>query len=102
MKTVSADSKLNGFAQKLPELASQLAIVYDMASNLTVACYWYNQKEGQYGGPPKLSQLQGMAEYLYSAYMNIAALTGVDPCEQFEETKAKIVELRKQRTQSER
>ena len=102
MKTVSADSKLNGFAQQLPELANQLAIVYDMASNLTVACYWYNDTDEQYGGPPKLSQLQNMAEYLYSAYMNIAALTGLDPCERFEETKAKIKELQKQRTQSER
>jgi len=90
MKTVSADAKLSGFAQNLRELANELAIVYDMASNLSIACDRYHDPDDQYGGPPTKSQLHNTAEILYAAYMNIAALTGLDPCEQFEETKARL------------
>ena len=54
MKTVSADAKLSGIAQKLPELANELAIVYDMASNLSIACDRYHDPHDQYGGPPTL------------------------------------------------
>lgn len=94
MKTASADAKLSGFAQKLPELANELAIIYDMASNLSIACDRYHDPHDQYGGPPTLFQLQNTAEILYSAYINIAALTGLDPCEQFEETKARLIIFR--------
>ena len=97
MNRVSAEDRLDGLAQQLPKIAQQLSIIHDVASNLRVACDWYDNPDPQYGGPPSLNNLKIIADYLQGAYMELAELTGLDPCEQFEETKVRLKILRNNR-----
>ena len=89
MKHLSPQTPLNGMTQHLSQLADQLAIVNDMAGNLKIHCDCYYDDDPQFGGPPTPKQLLEVADYLDSVYMNMAALLGTDPCEKFDETKAK-------------
>ena len=77
MKRVSTESKLNGIAQQLPQLASQMAMVLDVAMNLRNCS----------DEPMTLAQRQFNAHLLQQAYFGVASITGLDPCEQIEETK---------------
>jgi hypothetical protein len=88
MKRVSTESKLNGIAQQFPQLASQMAMVWDVAMNLR-SCS---------DEPMTLAQRQFNAHLLEQAYFGVASITGLDPCEQFEETKARLAATRAKRT----
>lgn len=88
MKRVSTESKLNGVAQQLPDLANQMALVWDVAMNLRNCS----------GEPMTLEQRQFNAHLLEQAYFGVASITGLDPCEQFEETKARLAATRAKRT----
>lgn len=88
MKRVSTESKLNGFAQHLPDLANQMAIVWDVAMNL----------RNYYDEGMTLEQRQFNANLLQQAYLGAASIIGLDPCEQFEETKARLAATRAKRT----
>ena len=68
-------------------LSTQMCVLIDEAIHLEVACGWYDDPDLQYGGPPTKDQLSTMASRLRTAYMNMALLTGVDPCEQLPSTK---------------
>ena len=87
MNRVNTENRRNGIAQQLPQIAHHLSIIHDMASNLRVACDWYYDPDPQYGGPPSIKNLKIIADYLQNAYMGLAELTGLDPCEQFEDSK---------------
>jgi hypothetical protein len=67
-----------------------MCVLIDEAIHLEVACGWYDDPDLQFGGPPTKDQLLTMASRLRAAYMNIALLTGIDPCEQLPSTKARF------------
>jgi hypothetical protein len=71
-------------------LSSQMCVLIDEAIQLEIACDWYDDLDLQHGGPPTKDQLSTMASRLRTAYMNMALLTGVDPCEQLPSTKARF------------
>lgn len=79
MKLVSTESKLYGIAQHLPEMANQMAMVWDVAMNLRNC-----------SDEMTLVQRQFNAQLLEQAYMRMAYINGLDPCEQFDETKARL------------
>ncbi len=97
MINATSDNKLDGIAKQMRELAAQLNIVFDIASQLEFHCDWYEDSDPQFGGPPSLKELMVFADRLRQAYMNMAAITGLDPCEQFDDTKRKIRQLREAR-----
>lgn len=80
MKHVSTESKLNGVAQQLPVLANQMALVWDVAMNLRNCS----------GEPMTLEQRHFNAHLLEQTYLRIASISGLDPCEQYQTTKAKL------------
>lgn len=90
MKHVSTESKLNGIAQQFPQLASQMAMVWDVAMNLR-SCS---------DEPMTLAQRQFNAHLLEQAYLSTASIIGLDPCEKFEETKARLATTRAKRASS--
>ena len=98
MKHLSPQTSLNGMTQHLRQLADQLAIVNDMEGNLKIHCDHYYDDDPQFGGPPTPKQLLEVADYLDSVYMNMAALLGTDPCEKFDETKARLKAFRVSRS----
>lgn len=75
-------------------LSTQMSVLIDEAIQLEVACDWYDDPDVQYGGPPTKDQLSTMASRLRTAYMNMALLTGVDPCEQLPSTKDRLKRMR--------
>lgn len=42
---------------------------------------WYCESDPTWGGPPSKESLVALSDALRQAYMNIAALTGLDPCD---------------------
>lgn len=93
MIPVSTENKLNGFAQQMPDLAKQLCAVFDVSMDLENCADWYNDQDPTWGSPPSKERILAFAASLRQTYMNIAALTGLDPCEQFEHSKQRISEL---------
>jgi hypothetical protein len=91
MKRVSTESRLNGVAQQLPDLANQMALVWDVAMNLRNCS----------GELMTSEQRQFNAHLLEQVYFGVAPITGLDPCEQFEETKARLAAARANRTSCE-
>jgi hypothetical protein len=75
-------------------LSTQMSVLIDEAIQLEVACGWYDDPDPQYGGPPTKDQLSTLASRLRAAYMNMALLTGVDPCEQLPSTKDRLKRIR--------
>lgn len=75
-------------------LSTQMCVLIDEAMQLEVACGWYDDPAPQFGGPPTKDQLSAMASRLRTAYMNMALLTGVDPCEQLRLTKDRPKRIR--------
>lgn len=88
MKRVSTESRLNGVTQQLPDLANQMAIVWDVAMNLR------NCSDELM----TLAQRQFNAHLLEQAYLGTASISGLDPCEKFEDTKARLATTRAKRT----
>jgi len=83
-------TKLAGIAQLMPELSNQICTVFDASMDLEISVSWYDDPDPRWGGPPTKENLIALASQLRQAYMNIAALTGLDPCEQFQDTKTAI------------
>jgi hypothetical protein len=75
-------------------LSTQMCVFIDEAMRLEDACCWYDDPDPQYGGPPTKEQLSTMASRLRTAYMNMALLAGVDPCEQLPSTKDRLKRMR--------
>lgn len=71
-------------------LSTQMSILMDLSLGLENACCWYNDPDPQYGGPPSKDQLLALAKHLKAVYMNMALLTGADPCEQLPSTKERL------------
>lgn len=71
-------------------IADQMAVVFDEAMSLQIACSWYDDDDPQYGGPPSKDQLAGSMVRLKTAYMKVALLTGLDPCEQLPSIKKRL------------
>jgi hypothetical protein len=92
MKRVSTTLKLDGVAQQLPDLANQMAIVWDVAMNL--------RNYSDESMSPE--QRQFNAHLLEQAYLEMASISGLDPCEQFEETKARLKAVNSKKTSGDR
>jgi len=71
-------------------LSTQMSVLIDEAIQLEIACGWYDDPDPQYGGAPTKDQLSTLASRLRTAYMNMALLTGIDPCEQLSSTKDRL------------
>ena len=74
-------------------LVEQMVVLIDEAMNLEVACNWYHDDDPQYGGPPSVDQLMSTSMRLRAAYMKVALIVGVDPCEQLPSTKERLKRL---------
>lgn len=97
MIPAKTESKLNGFAQQIPELSRQLSAIFDVSMDLENHVSWYCVSDPTWGGPPSKESLLALSDALRQTYMNIAALTGLDPCDQFEDSKQRIRQSRESR-----
>ena len=99
MKALTEETTLDGIAQKLPELSNQLVAIFDNALVLEIYADWYDVLDPEWGGPPTQSDFKKTSQDLREIYLNLASITGLDPCEQFECTKqqrlSKLVTSRK-------
>jgi len=84
MTTLTRKPQLDGLAQQLPEISNQLTVIFDAAMDLEISAGWYDDPDTQWGGPPSKNNLIALASRLRQAYMDISAIMGIDPCEQFE------------------
>ena len=78
-------------------LAEQMSVVFDEAMNLQIASSWYDDVDPQYGGPSSKDQLTGSIARLKAAYLKMALLTGLDPCEQLPSTKDRLKQQKSSR-----
>lgn len=97
MINATPEINLDGFAQQMRDLSIQINTVFDVGLMLELHCDWYEDSDPKFGGPPTLENLMVFANRLRQAYMNMAAITGLDPCEQFDETKRKFRQLNEAR-----
>jgi hypothetical protein len=63
-------------------------------TDLEKCASWYCESEPAWGGPLSKESLLALSDTLWQTYMNIAALIGLDPCDQFEDSKLKISHIR--------
>ena len=92
MINATPEIKLDGIAQKLPKLSMQLAVILEVAIDLEICCQdSYDDPDLHWGCPPTKKDLLEISSLLRETYMNIASLTGLDPCWKFEETKQKYL-----------
>jgi hypothetical protein len=98
MIPASTEKNLNGFAQQLPELSKQLCAIFDVSMGLENCAYWYNDPDPTWGAPQSKERLLAFAASLRQTYMSFAALTGLDPCDQFEGSKQRISKARNARS----
>ena len=89
MIKVTPETQLDGLAQKLKELSSQLVAILDTCENLEICAMWCDDEHPNWGGASPKVELIRSAENLRRIYMDLAAITGLDPSWQFEETKQK-------------
>ena len=89
MIKVTPESQLDGISQKLPKLSKQMKVILDVSIDLQISLDWYDEPDPVWGGPPSKKNLLAIVHVLRETYMNMAAITGLDPCWQFEETKQK-------------
>lgn len=87
---MNKEMNLNGFKQNLPAFNKPLMEIFDISMDIDMDCDEYELHDQNWIGPRTIKQLRNTSERLRNAYMEIAALTGLDPCEQFDETKKKI------------
>ena len=90
MIAATQKTELDGIAQRMPELSDQICAIFDAYMDLEIAVGWYEDPDPRWGGPPTKENLIALASQLRQTYMNIAALTGLDPYEQFQDTKTAI------------
>lgn len=84
MTTLTRKPQLDGLAQQLAEISNQLTVIFDAAMDLETSAGWYDVPDPQWGGPPTKKSLIALASRLRQAYIDISAIMGLDPCEQFE------------------
>lgn len=89
MINATPEIKLDGITQRLPELSKQMKVILDVSIDLQISLDWYDELDPVWGGPPSKKNLLAIVHVLRQTYMNMAAITGLDPCWQFEETKQK-------------
>ena len=89
MIKVTPETQLDGISQKLPQLSKQMKVILDVSIDLQISLDWYDELDPVWGGPPSKKNLLAIVHVLRQTYMNMAAITGLDPCWQFEETKQK-------------
>lgn len=89
MTKVTPETQLDGLVQKLKELSHQLGVIYDISMDLNIYAGWYDDRDPILGSPPTKQRLINASKSLREAYMEMASITGLDPCWQFEETKQK-------------
>ena len=89
MIKVTPETQLDGISQKLPKLSKQMKVILDVSIDLQISLDWYDELDPVWGGPPSKKNLLAIVHVLRETYMNMAAITGLDPCWQFEETKQK-------------
>ena len=89
MISPTPEIKLDGISQKLPKLSKQMKVILDVSIDLQISLDWYDELDPVWGGPPSKKNLLAIVHVLRETYMNMAAITGLDPCWQFEETKQK-------------
>lgn len=77
MINATPETKLDGIAKQMRELGAQLNIVFEIGL--------------------QLENLMVFADRLRRSYMNMATITGLDPCEPFDDTKRKILQFREAR-----
>jgi hypothetical protein len=94
MNTMRNGKNLDGISQKLDELSNQLVEILNKAMTLEIYADWYDVLDPEWGGPPTQAELRKTAQELRKIYMSLASLTGLDPCEQFEEKLQNINQLR--------
>jgi hypothetical protein len=87
MTPVTTENKLNGFAQQMPDLAKQLCTVFDVSMDLENCADWYNDPDPTWGGPPSKERLLAFAASLRQTYIKLASITGLDPCDEFLDSK---------------
>ena len=85
MKNATPETKLEGIAQQLPKLSNQLVEIFNKALVLEIYADWYDVLDPEWGGPPTQSDFKKTSQDLRKIYMSLASLTGLDPCEQFED-----------------
>lgn len=68
-------------------LSKQMEVLIDEAIHLEVSCSWYHDDDPNYGGLPSVDPLMKSATRLRAAYMEMAYIIGLDPCEQLPSTK---------------
>jgi hypothetical protein len=85
MKNATPETKLDGIAQQLPKLSNQLVEIFNKALVLEIYADWYDVLDPEWGGPPTQSDFKKTSQDLRKIYMSLASLTGLDPCEQFED-----------------
>ena len=89
MIKVTPETQLDGISQKLPKLSKQMKVILDVSIDLQISLDWYDEPDPVWGGPPSKKNLLAIVHVLRETYMNMAAITGLDPCWQFEQTKLK-------------
>jgi hypothetical protein len=90
MINITPQHKLDGIAQKLPKLSMELAVILGVAIDLEICCQdKYEDPDHPFSCPPTKEDLLEISSILRQTYLNIASLTGLDPCWKFEETKLK-------------
>lgn len=97
MKRLTDDSTLSEIAQQQFNLEMQMTTLNDVASDLESLCSWYDDSDPQYGGPPSKEVLEILAKRLRLTYKKTAILTGQDPCEKLDSTKARLETFRSNR-----
>lgn len=97
MTSVQAQPVKTGITQRQFNLEMQMTVVNDVASDLKIICDQYDDPDPQYGGPPSKELLEILAKRLSLSYLRMAALTGQDPCEKLDATKARLEAIRSSR-----
>ena len=97
MKRVSTESRIDLNEPVAGNLEMYMIIISDAASDLEHLCYWYDEDDLQFGGPPSKEQLMNISRRLQIAYKGEAVLTGLDPCEKLDSTRARLQALRSDR-----
>jgi hypothetical protein len=94
MKHASTESRIDPNDQAVGNLAMYMTTISDAAFDLEHLCSWYDEDDLQFGGAPSKEQLMNISRRLQIAYKGQALLTGLDPCEKLDSTKARLQALR--------
>ena len=100
MKRMQTQPVDGGITHQNFNLKMQMTVVNDVATDLEILCGWYDDPDRQYGGPPPKELLAIFSKRLSNAYLKMAVLSGLDPCEKLDSTKARLAATREKRASS--